>query len=383
MSYPTRKNQILACIGAWSKFLFSSVFIHAVCGNFSAAQCTKSGPNDGSTFVTDNSNGGVYNYTNPSNAQLSDNNRANAASIAGIFTRKTYYLQVTGFNFNVPATATICGVEVEIQKRAGSLLSTAAVNDDEVKLIKTGAITGANRAAATAWTGADGYSTYGSSGDLWGTTLTPGDLNAANLGVTIAAKITSLIGVAPSAEVNHVRLSVYYNVPLPVTLEYFKVAIENSKVKLEWKMDYNDERNVTIQRSSDALTWDDIHAYQLDGFATTNYFQYYDPLTKPGKYYYRLMFTSFTGQQEYSLVKTLDFEPDRSPDVFPVPSTSTVFLKGAKGTTRMVVTDLSQRRISIPIERRSDDLVSINISSLPRGIYFIQIGTSVRRIIKN
>ena len=101
MSYPTRKNQILACIGAWSKFLFSSVFIHAVCGNFSAAQCTKSGPNDGSTFVTDNSNGGVYNYTNPSNAQLSDNNRANAASIAGIFTRKTYYLQVTGFNFNV------------------------------------------------------------------------------------------------------------------------------------------------------------------------------------------------------------------------------------------------------------------------------------------
>src|ERR1051326_3786089 len=130
MPYPIRKNQILVCFAAWDKFLFLSLLFAVACGHFSAAQCTTSGPNGASTFATDNSNGGVYNFTNPSDAQFSDNNRANALSIAGVFTKKTYYLKVTGFNFNVPATASICGVQVEIQKRAGSLFSTAAVNDD-------------------------------------------------------------------------------------------------------------------------------------------------------------------------------------------------------------------------------------------------------------
>src|ERR1041385_9408247 len=91
MPYPIRKNQILVCFAVWHKFLFLSLFFAVACCHFSAAQCTASGPNGASTFVTDNSNGGVYNYTNPSDAQFSDNNRANALSIAGVFTKKTYY----------------------------------------------------------------------------------------------------------------------------------------------------------------------------------------------------------------------------------------------------------------------------------------------------
>ena len=384
MSYPELKSQICTTLAHKQiKVFVSAILLFLTYGNILKAQCSQAGPNNGSSFTTDKTNGGVYNFSNPSNAQISDNNRANAISVAGIFTKKSYYLKATGFNFSIPSTATICGVAIDLERRAGSLLSTAVVDDDEVKLIKAGTIAGQNRATSPDWTGTDGYNTHGGSGDLWGTTLTPGDVNASNFGVTISAKITSLIGVAPSAEINHIRISVYYNVPLPVTLEYFNSTLEGNTAKLEWKMDYSDERNVTIQRSRDAITWQEIKTYQLSSIATATTFHYDDALVIAGKYYYRLMFTSITGEQECSLVKTINFESDKSISAFSIPSTSTVFLRGVEATRNIIVTDLSQRKIDIPVENLGSNLCSINISSLPRGMYFVQIGKSVLRIIKN
>jgi hypothetical protein len=346
------------------------------------AQCAKAGPNNGSNFTTDNSNSGSYVFSNPAFVQFADNNFASASSIIGLFTRKTCYLKATGFNFHIPATADICGVEVEIERKATGLILTAAVSDDEVKLVKGGTITGLNKKKSITWPSSDTYTTYGSSNDLWGTTLTPAEVNDPNFGVIISANITSLISVAPSADIDHIRMSVYYNVPLPVTLEYFHASLSRNIANLEWKMDFFNENSVTVQRSADAVSWNDIKVYDVSGLNTSRIFKYDDELSNPGKYYYRLMFTSAANGHEYSPVRSVTFQPGTSSKIFPVPSHSFVFLSDATEHGKIIVTDISGKIIDVPADKISNQLIRLNISSLRNGLYFVHAGNLVQQIIK-
>ncbi len=152
-----------------------------------------------STFVNDTSVGTKV-WTNPGNAAASDNLYADVALAANEI---TYYLKCTGASFTIPATATIDGIVVEVEKKASA--ANRAV-DYSVRLVKGGVIVGLDKASATYWPTADTYVSYGSSTDLWGETWTPADINSANFGVVISAK-----GVATvKASIDHVRVTVYY-----------------------------------------------------------------------------------------------------------------------------------------------------------------------------
>jgi hypothetical protein len=347
----------------------------------SKAQCSSTGQTNGSVFTTDNSMG-VYDFNNPSYSQSSDNLRSDASAVVGILTNNTYYLKVTGFNFNIPLNSTICGVAVETQRRATGLILTAAVRDNEVKLIKSGTITGQNKGNTSEnWTNSDTYKAYGSSSDLWGTSLSPSDINSSDFGVAVSAKLIALVTALPSAEINNVRVTVYYDIILPVTLQYFKTNLTSNKVNLEWKMDFYDEKTVTVQRSSDNLTWNNIATFQIEGIATNNIFHYSDELQERGKYYYRLKFTSITNTQ-YSAIKSVNFEPGSEMKIYPVPSYSFVFVNGVTKESSITVTDFFQRKIRMPVEYLGNNICKLNIETLPRGIYFVQTGNSIQRFVK-
>lgn len=129
------------------------------------------------------------------------------------------YLKVTNFGFAVPGGATINGIvaEVELSASAGS-----AVYDNSVKLVKGGTITGSDkkRASSSYWGTSDAYITYGSSGNLWGTTWSVSNINASNFGIVIAAKSNSAV----TARIDHVRITVYYTTSGGSQAHYLKAS---------------------------------------------------------------------------------------------------------------------------------------------------------------
>ena len=148
------------------------------------------------TAVDDNSIG-TEAWLNPSNVTASDDTYA-SVDIGSNLT--SHYLKATNFGFNLPSTATIIGVEVEVDQ-----FGDQPVRDSTVKLIKGGTITGTNKATSTNWPDPEEAATYGGAEDMWGTTLAYSDVNASNFGVAI--NVTGTTGVA---NIDQIRMKIWY-----------------------------------------------------------------------------------------------------------------------------------------------------------------------------
>jgi hypothetical protein len=129
-------------------------------------------------------------WANTGNGALSDDTWISTAPATNATSN---YLKLTNFGFTsttVPNTATITGITVTIERSESG--SAANIHDASVKLVKGGTILGTDHAQTgvewPAGTGAESSATYGSSSDLWGTTLTPADVQASNFGVAISVK---------------------------------------------------------------------------------------------------------------------------------------------------------------------------------------------------
>ena len=158
------------------------------------------GPNDA---------GAAVGWTNPSNILLDDNVVATntiAAAATGL------NLDATGYGFAIPSNAIVTGVTVKVERYAGA---ANLIKDNNVQLLKGGVATGNNKAGNTTWAtvgpGGKGTNiTYGANNDLWGTTLTPADVNASNFGLRFSAKNTG--GSSTVASMDLVELTVSYTV---------------------------------------------------------------------------------------------------------------------------------------------------------------------------
>ena len=152
---------------------------------------------------------GTVAWTNPGRITADDTLYATAA----LTNATSNYLQGSNFGLNVPAGATVTGIQVEIMRQSNNAASPF-IRDSVVRLSKGGTITGDNKAAlATNWPNAMTATTYGGVADLWGTTWTPADINNANFAVVLAAT-TSVSGAARTASVDFIRVTVTYT-PAP------------------------------------------------------------------------------------------------------------------------------------------------------------------------
>lgn len=96
--------------------------------------------------MADDATVGTVAWTNPNNAKVSD---------------------------NVYATADV---------------TTGPACDNSIKLVKGGVISGTDLSAGAGYPTSDAYTSFGSSSNLWGLSLVPGDINASNFGVAVSAK---------------------------------------------------------------------------------------------------------------------------------------------------------------------------------------------------
>ncbi|MDQ5879904.1 MAG: biosis protein MshQ [Pseudomonadota bacterium] len=153
---------------------------------------------------------GTQAWSSPGNAASSNDNYATASVNDN---QVTNYLECTGYGFAIPATATITGITVNAERNASNTL----VRDSAVRLIKGGVRGSTDRSTTTDYTTSDVVEAHGGAADLWGTTWTPADINAANFGVAFAAYKNGTAGNARTVSVDHLQISVSYTVPFACT----------------------------------------------------------------------------------------------------------------------------------------------------------------------
>jgi len=150
---------------------------------------------------------GTVNWSNPARA-ISSNNSYATASVDGTTTR---YLRCTGYNFAIPLGATINGITVNVERRSNRT-DNGGSRDAAMRLVKAGVIGAADRSTATIYTTADVVEAHGGAADLWGTTWTAADINAANFGAAFAATKANAAGAAHVISVDHVSITVTFTV---------------------------------------------------------------------------------------------------------------------------------------------------------------------------
>ena len=153
-------------------------------------------------------------WTNPGNAATSNGSYATCADPGEILS--TDSLRATNFSFAIPSDATIDGVVAEVEKKASLDTALNFFVDSGVFLIVGGAPVGNDKSIAGHWTTSDAYSVHGGAADMWGTTLTPAQVNASNFGFQIKALETS-ITLPVTASIDHMRITVYYTEAPAVT----------------------------------------------------------------------------------------------------------------------------------------------------------------------
>lgn len=120
----------------------------------------------------------------------------------------THYLKATNFGFSIPSTATIDGIIVEIKRFCEE---DSSVRDSRVSIVKaTGAIGATSYQKGGYWPTDLIYYSYGGITDTWNESWTYANINSSNFGVVLQARV----GAYKRAKVDHIRIKVYYSVPI-------------------------------------------------------------------------------------------------------------------------------------------------------------------------
>lgn len=137
--------------------------------------------------------------------------QADGASSPGV----TNYLVARGYNFNVPDIATIVGIEVRVMNVGsvtegnteysirlydGGVIGDDKANDQPILLFSNVSL------ASDSWT-----MEYGGATDVWGTSLTPADVNSDDFGIAIAYQNDGSID--PPIFLDTVQIKIYIEFP--------------------------------------------------------------------------------------------------------------------------------------------------------------------------
>jgi len=345
------------------------------------AQCISSGVVQAATFTNDGGIGTIP-FSNPLFAQLSDANSAAAPMLISLLSTKTNYLKAVNFNPAIGGSATICGIEIEIQKRATGINILTSVSDGVVRLIKNGIIVGTNKPKSGKWPTTDTYFTYGSNSDLWGTTLTPADVNSSNFGIALSADLVGVIALLPTARINHIRMTIYYMVTiLPVKLISFDASkLNGNKIQLKWiTQNEQDVSKYTIEHSANGTDWQAVYETTPLHTEPENKYAVQLPVTGSAKNYYRLIMRSIDGNRQVSPVKIISNKTGNSFQV--ITGYNTIDIRNIVSKEQALIFDLQGRQVCQKTVYPGNSN-QVDISTLSKGIYFLKIGEETQRFCK-
>lgn len=169
------------------------------------------------TVANDAAIGGTA-WTAPTNAQGIGDDLWATVNEPTATPRDTQYLRSSSHAMAVPTDATITGIQLEVERshlpQGGSPPPDwqpwdHSTYDRSIRLCKAGSPVGDEKAdTVTAWPLLDTVRVYGGTGDLWGTTWTPAEINASGFGAAVAARVDN-----GTCRVDALTLRVYYTSP--------------------------------------------------------------------------------------------------------------------------------------------------------------------------
>jgi len=222
----------------------------------SNALAFESGPNDAGAGV--NLTGiGSEAWTNPGN--IAGLGFATVSLYHGF--QYSNYLQGTHYGFDIPLDATLTGIEVSINRQAFG--PGPGIYDNVVSLVISDTLTGDNKANALSWPYTWGLATYGGPTDLWGTTLTPAEVNLDSFGVVLAAMRGNNGKTPKPADVDYMQITVYYYFSTTTAVDCEEVTVYGDTVTC----------TATVTRLGSDLTPTGSVSWATDGSGT------FDPLT--------------------------------------------------------------------------------------------------------
>ncbi|MEW5851552.1 MAG: hypothetical protein AB2A00_22370 [Myxococcota bacterium] len=144
-------------------------------------------------------------WSAPQNARVADGTFANA-SLFGI---RTDDLVASEFGFALPEGAVVRGV------RADLLVKGVQAADQRVRLVVDGVEQGTARVAPDAWSDIPTVMPHGGGSDLWDHPWSLAEIHDPGFGLVLAARYVGSGMEAGSASVDHIQLTVYYDVCAP------------------------------------------------------------------------------------------------------------------------------------------------------------------------
>lgn len=309
-----------------SAFLFSFFSGNAALAQFQAGPLSPSASSNGNCSFA---YGSSLNLAPGANVYASDNQYATASHCA-CCDANTSCLQVSGFGFSIPLTATITGITVEIEKR-GSPGSN--IQDNGLRLLKGGVQVGSNLANfGSPWPTTDTYTSYGGCASLWGETWTPADINASDFGLTFAS-IDYTCGGVTTSYIDHIRITVCYDDCMSsVAASFSETSTElavsfsdlSSGTPTGWEWDFGDGNTSTLQNPTH--TYADTGSYMVclvafDACGSDTVCTQIDVCRDPQAgfiFQANGLTVNFTDTSEYSIFPLWDFG-DGNMDVVPNP----------------------------------------------------------------
>lgn len=333
---------------------------------------------------SNNTSVGSFAWSNLSNVQLNDNNYATAGQSVGILSSvNSNYLIASNFGFSIPSSATICGIIVEVERNASGLIGIgASITDNSLKIVKAGAIAGTDHASGAAWPSSEAYASYGNSTDSWGTTWTPSQINASNFGIAISAKLTTgLAALFLTPGIDHIRISVYFNVVVPITLKSFTAKQVSDKVRLDWiTATETNNRFFLIQKSLNSFEWSTIDSIPVTGNSYDDKsYHSYDNFPSPVNYY-RLKQVDVDGKISLSGILKINASTGLSSatKIYPNPVKGTYFTitvpSGYHWVYRAEIIDQSGRIADAFLLNTEEKNIKVTLhKKLPTGIYTVRL----------
>ncbi|MCC7232177.1 MAG: hypothetical protein IT242_04485 [Bacteroidia bacterium] len=342
-------------------------------------QCVAVGPSAGNTF-SNNPVVGSLAWINLSNLRLQDNNYASVVQfLSSNSIVNSNYIMAQNFNFSIPAEASVCGIKVDISHRAAGIFIGASVTDNSLMLVRSGNMEGIDHASPGAWPAWKTTASYGGSSDTWGTSLTPADINSSSFGVALSTRLTTgLFSLVLTAHVDQIRVTVYFNDPLPVKLEGFTAIPRHQTVELKWST--ASEINCgyfTVERSKDTTEWTEVCREPGAGTSTMQHYYSCMDYNPADVAYYRLRQVDTDGLEQIlgmKYVRTL-MEPTRELLLSPNPSDRYFNFSFSGDVKAVYMTTLTGIRKEMPFELIDRDQYWVNVSELPSGQYLMTLVT--------
>ncbi len=184
--------------------------------------------------------------------------------------------------------------------------------------------------------------------------------------------------------------------PLPVEWVDFYATKKDAGILLNWETDSEkDNSHFIIQKSSDGLSFVDIGKVNSQGNSNSlTVYQFLDPETRVGNYYYRIAQHDFDGKFTYSkiIVITLshkDVMHHVSDELFQVFHTNNHLSLSLNITetetnefTEFLITDITGRPLSLKATQMSTSNYTFATNHLAAGIYAIRVRVGQRVLSK-